>query len=266
MPLPNGPHPLRNALQAYETPQNLGNAQVPGAPVRKYQAPPVPDDSMHTDSSWDQVSRGIVGESTMHPGLQAEGTPLAFASPHTPANQAPPSANGLYPRSVNGLPPHLQFNQSPQVARQLFNPAAPVAPYQFRPRGTGPPLRPQQPRERTVPIHPGPMREPLPVAPSSPIASTPTTTTASSGHRTGLEGDSGSELSDVAEDVGMDDLPRGPTGTVRQKRTGAVPTRVSSRVRARRAVEDAGQLKMPITGTGARRSSRRHTPLKAKIH
>ncbi|KAG9102276.1 hypothetical protein FS749_009616 [Ceratobasidium sp. UAMH 11750] len=150
MPLANGPHPLRNALQAYETPHNLGNPQVPGAPVRKYQAPPVPDDSMHTDSSWDQVSRGIVGESTMHPHLQAEGTPLAFALPHTPANQAPPSANGLYPRSVNGLPPHLRFNQSPQVARQLFNPATPVAPYQFRPRGARPPLRPQQPRERTI--------------------------------------------------------------------------------------------------------------------
>ncbi|KAG9101372.1 hypothetical protein FRC06_003105 [Ceratobasidium sp. 370] len=266
MPLANGPHPLRNALQAYETPQNFGDAEVPGAPVRKYQAPPLPSDSMHTDSSWDQVSRGVVGESTMHPHLQAQGTPhlLAFTSPHTPANQAPPAPNGLYPRSVNGLPPHLQFNQSPQVARQLFNPT--TAPYQFRPRGAASPLRPQQPRERAIPAHPGPMREPLPVAPSSPIASTPTTTTASSGHRTGLEGDSGSELSDVAEDEGMDDLPRGPTGTVRQKRTGAAPTRVSSRVRARRAVEDTGHVKMPITGTGARRSSRRHTPLKAKIH
>ncbi|KAG8746653.1 hypothetical protein FRC10_004256 [Ceratobasidium sp. 414] len=265
-PMVNGLHPLRNALQAYETPQNLGMVEAPGAPVRKYQAPaPVPDDSMHTDSSWDQVSRGVVGESTMHPHLQAHGTPLAFASPHTPANQGPPALNGLYPRSINGLPPHLQFNQSPQVARQLFN--SPVAPpYQFRPRGAGPALRPQQPRERTIPAHPGPMREPLPVAPSSPIASTPTTTTASGGHRTGLEGDSGSELSDVEEDEGMHDLPRGPTGTVRQKRTGAAPTRVSSRVRARRAVEDVGHVKMPITGTTARRSSRRHTPLKTKIH
>ncbi|KAG8678433.1 hypothetical protein FRC09_019846 [Ceratobasidium sp. 395] len=284
MPILNGPHPLRNALQAYETPQNFGAIEVPGAPVRKNQAPPMPviQDSMQTDSSWDQVSRGIGGESTMHPNLQAQGTPhpLALDSPHTPVNPTglvvpAGTPNGHWPQPVNGhpiQPPHLQLEQSPQVARQLFNAPAPQtgAPYQFRTRGAALPLRPQQPRERVIPAHPGPMREPLPVAPSSPVVpspvgSTPTTTTASSGKRTGLEDDSDSELSDVAEDEGMEDYPRGPTGTVRQKRTtGAAPTRVSSRVRARRAVEDVGHVKMPITGTGARRSSRRHTPLKAK--
>lgn len=290
------PHPLRNAqlpqLQNYETPQmqHFGNQQVPNAPVRGGQAPPIADDSMQTDSSWDQVSRGA--ESTMHPQLQAEFTPNPlsphgiFASPHTPAHLAglgqfgvgqPGTPNGQYPQPVNGQyiqPPHLQYNQSPQTVRtahaQAFSPpAAPTAPYQFRTRGAAAsPLRPQQPRERVIPAHPGPMREPLP-APSSPIGSTPTTTTASTGKRTGLElEESGSDLSDADEE---DDLPRGPTGTVRQKRpTGLAPTRVSSRVRARRAgaapVEDnTVHVKMPMTGVGARRSSRRHTPFKTKV-
>ncbi|KAF8597496.1 kinase-like protein [Ceratobasidium sp. AG-I] len=292
------PHPLRNAqlpqLQNYETPQmmNFGNQQVPNAPVRGGQAPPVADDSMQTDSSWDQVSRGA--ESTMHPQLQAEFTPNPlsphgiFASPHTPAHLAglgpfgvvqPNTPNGLYPQPANGQyiqPPHLQYNHSPQTVRtanaQAFSPPAPTGPYQFRTRG-GPaasPLRPQQPRERIIPAHPGPMREPLP-APSSPIGSTPTTTSASTEKRAGLEiEESDSELSDVDEDDG---LPRGPTGTVRQKRPiGLAPTRKSSRVRARRAgaapVEDTTvhvNVKMPVTGVGARRSSRRHTPFKTKV-
>lgn len=279
------PHPLRNALQHYETPQmHFNNQQVPNAPVRGGQAPPVADDSMQTDSSWDQVSRGAGAESTMHPQLQAEFTPNPlsphglFASPHTPAHLAglgvaqPGTPNGLYPQNVNGhyiQPPHLQYNHSPQTVRTANAPPAPSAPYQFRTRApAASPLRPQQPRERIIPAHPGPIREPLP-APSSPVGSTPTTTTASTGKRTGLEMDeSGSELSDAEEDDG---LPRGPTGTVRQKRpTGLAPTRVSSRVRARRAgaspVEDtAVHMKMPVTGVGARRSSRRHTPFKTKV-
>ncbi|QRV94340.1 Serine/threonine-protein kinase [Ceratobasidium sp. AG-Ba] len=281
MPILNGPHPLRTPLQAYETPQNFVNMeapQVPGAPIRKGQAPmPVPDDSMQTDSSWDQVSGGAAGESTMHPNLQTNGSPFVFASPHTPANLPGVvhvgTPNGQYAQTVNGKPiqpPHLQFEQSPQVNRQLFNPQQPnTAPYQFRLRNGASPLRPQQPRERVIPAHPGPMREPLPVAPSSPVASTPTSATTSNGTHTGLDQeDSDSELSDVDEDP-EDDHPRGPTGTVRQKRHVA-PTRVSSRVRARRAAEEVGlqqgNLKMPITGIGARRSGRRHTPMKAKIH
>ncbi|CAE6432458.1 unnamed protein product [Rhizoctonia solani] len=282
------PHPLRNQLHPlnhYETPQMLdpGILQVPGAPLRNGKAPPpVADDSMQTDSSWDEVSRGIGGESTMHPQLQAQLTPSPLGgtgplnSPHTPANQVTPqpsTPNGYIAHPTNGQPPHLQFNESPHVSRQLFQetPApAHVPPYHLRPRPAGlSPLRPQQPRERVIPAYPGPMREPLPQAPSSPVTATPSNLTASSGKRTGFElEESGSELSE-AED---DSPPPEPTSTVRQKRaTGQAPTRVSSRVRARLAgaapvEEPPVSVKMPISGVGTRRNNRRHTPLKPRIH
>ncbi|KAG8689594.1 hypothetical protein FRC11_001725, partial [Ceratobasidium sp. 423] len=118
------PHPLRNQLHPlnhYETPEmlNTGLLQVPGAPVRSGKAlPPVADDSMQTDSSWDQVSCGIRGESTMHPQLRHEltpsplGGPELFNSPHTPANQVTPqpsTPNG-HIAHANGQPPHFQFD------------------------------------------------------------------------------------------------------------------------------------------------------------
>ncbi|KAL5631199.1 hypothetical protein ACGC1H_006890 [Rhizoctonia solani] len=280
------PYPLRSRLRPlnyYETPEmlNAGLLQVPNAPLRSGKAPvPVADDSMQTDSSWDEVSRGIGGESTLHPQLQREFTPSPrgpLESPHTPANQVTPqpsTPNGYITHPANGQPPHLQFNESPHATRQMFQqPPAPVRiqPYLLRPRPAGlSPLRPQQPRERVLPAHPGPMREPLPVAPSSPVTATPSCTTASSGKRTGFElEESCSELSEPDED---DSPPRGPTATVRPKRvTGQAPTRVSSRVRARMAGaaqtdESPMTVKMPISGVGARRNNRRHTPLKPKIH
>ncbi|EUC66972.1 kinase domain protein, partial [Rhizoctonia solani AG-3 Rhs1AP] len=280
------PYPLRSRLRPlnyYETPEmlNTGLLQVPNAPLRSGKAPvPVADDSMQTDSSWDEVSRGIGGESTLHPQLQREFTPSPrnlLDTPHTPANQVTPhpsTPNGYVDRPANGQPPHLQFNESPHASRQMFQqPAVPahVPPYRLRPRPAGlSPLRPQQPRERVLPAHPGPMREPLPVAPSSPVTATPSCTTASSVKRTGFElEESCSELSEPDEG---DSPPRGPTATVRPKRvTGQAPTRVSSRVRARMAGaaltdETPVAVKMPISGVGARRNNRRHTPLKPKIH
>ncbi|KAJ1304862.1 hypothetical protein OPQ81_005996 [Rhizoctonia solani] len=278
-------HPLRNQLHPlhyYETPEmlNTGLLQVPNAPIRSGKAPsPVAEDSMQTDSSWDQVSCGIGAESTIHPQLQHQLTPSPLGyldSPHTPVNKVTPqpsTPNGYIAHPTKGPPPHLQLNKSPQVARRLFKPAAVPAhipPYHLRPRPAGlSPLKPQQPRERVIPAHPGPMREPLPQAPSSPVTATPSSATASSGKRTGLElAESGSEISE-AEDEG---LTRRPTGTARQKRaTGQLPTRVSSRVRARMAVtaqseEAPVSVKMPITGVGARRNNRRHTPMKPRIH
>ncbi|CAE6507714.1 unnamed protein product [Rhizoctonia solani] len=269
------PHPLRNQLHAYETPEmfNAG-LQVPNAPIRRGKAPtPMPNDSMETDSSWDEVSRGIGGESTVHPQLQQQLTPSPFGysdSPHTPANQVTPhpsTPNGYITQPVNGQPPRLQFTESPQVSRQLFQTPAPphVPPYHLRPRTAGlSPLKPQQPRERVLPANPGPMREPLPPAPSSPVTATPSSATASSGKRTGFElEESGSEMSEQ-EDEGL--LPSS-TRTVRQKRvTGQAPTRVSSRVRARLAGaakvdEPPASVRMPISSVGARRSNRRHTPM-----
>ncbi|CUA66579.1 serine/threonine-protein kinase Chk2 [Rhizoctonia solani] len=276
------PHPLRNQflpLNHYETPQvlNTGHLQVPNAPLQSRKAPtPVADDSMQTDSSWDEVSQGV-GETTIHPLLHRQITPspLAFLnSPHTPANQVAPhpsTPNGYIAHSTNGPPPHFQLNESPQTARQMQQAPVHVPPYHLRPRPAGlAPLRPQQPRERVLPAHPGPMREPLPQAPSSPVTATPSYATASSGKRTGFElEESCSELSEPE----ADSPPRGSTTTVRQKRiTGQAPTRVSSRVRARLAgaaqvVEETPvSVRMPISGVGARRNNRRHTPLKPRIH
>ncbi|CAE7163353.1 unnamed protein product [Rhizoctonia solani] len=281
------PHPLRNQLHPlrhYETPQMLNTGlQVPNAPLRTGKVlAPVAEDSMQTDSSWDEVSRGIGSESTIHPQLQQlqqQLTPSPFgysSSPHTPANQVTPqpsALNGHFAHAANGQSLHLQFSNSPQVSLGMFQQApAPVhvPPYHLRPRPAGlSPLKPQQPRERVLPAHPGPMREPLPQAPSSPVTATPSYATASSGKRTGFElEESGSELSDADEDEGP---APGPTATVRQKRvTGQAPTRVSSRVRARLAgaaqVEESPVPRMPITGVGTRRNNRRHTPLKPRIH
>ncbi|CAE6374747.1 unnamed protein product [Rhizoctonia solani] len=280
------PHSLRNqfpALEQYYTPEmfNTGLLQVPNAPLRVGKAqPPVPDDSMQTDSSWDEVSRGIGGESTIHPQLQPQLTPspLSFGgplnSPHTPSNQVklePSTPNGYIAQPANGLPPHLKFNESPHVTRQLFQQApAHVPPYHLRPRPGGlSPLRPQQPRERILPAHPGPMREPLPEAPSSPVTATPGRAT-SRGKRTSIKLEE--SFSDISEGEEDDSPPPGPTGTARSKRTtGQAPTRKSSRVRARLAgaapvEESPASVRMPVTGVGARRNNRRHTPLKPRVH
>ncbi|QRW21746.1 Serine/threonine-protein kinase [Rhizoctonia solani] len=265
------PHPLRNQfppLEQYYTPEmfNTGLLQVPNAPQRSGKAPqPVPDDSMQTDLRGTRCPVGLEGKALYIPNSNNSSLRVK-AEPSTP--------NGFIAQPSNGPPPHLKFNESPQNARQLLQQApapAHVPPYHLRPRPGGlSPLRPQKPRERILPAHPGPMREPLPVAPSSPVTATPGRASASGVKRNSIKLEE--SFSDISETGEGDSPPPGPTGTARPKRiVGQPPTRKSSRVRARLA--GAGQseespmtVKMPVTGVGARRNNRRHTPLKPRVH